>query len=285
MDWNFVKVYLAIYKTGSIQEAANKLRMSESTLFRHLNNYEKNMGKFFIRKNGSYDLTKLGLDLLPIAQQIESSFSKIDRQIYARDELGQQTVRITAPTSFSYGYFPKIIDELREHHPSIDIDLLVTNDTLCLNTRQADIAIRVTSSPPEHFIGKQVRKIEWGAYAGYGYLSKNGTPENIEELSKHRIIGGSGTLSKGKAFSWLDSKFRDNVLLRTDDLVAMFYLAEKNHGIALLPDEFNQGNLKRLFTVSEVGTNCLWVLTHTDLREVERVKLVSRYLADSLSKI
>lgn len=285
MDWNFIKVYLAVYREKTVADAAKSLGMSESTLFRHLTNNEKSTGKLFFRQNGRYVLTGLGEEILEPSVNIEKKFNDIDRKVFAHNEMGSSSVRITAPTSFSYGYFPDIIDELKSTHPEIDIELLVTNDTLCLNASQADIALRVIDSPPENFIGKKVREIKWGAYCGYEYLSKYGAPQSIKDLGNHRLIGASGRLAKSKAFSWVSATFPDSAVLSTDDLVAMFCLAEKNQGIAILPDEFNQGNIERLFTIDKIGTNSLWVLTHSDLRRVERVRVVARYLADALSKI
>lgn len=284
MDWNFVKLYLAIQQEGNIGDAAKVLNMSEPTLFRHLTAYEKQFGKLFTRKNGTYFVTELGESLLASSLQIQSLFGDVERAVAAQSEPSLSRVRITAPTSFSYGYLPAIIEKLKLDRPDIAVDLLVSNDTLCLNTRQADIAIRVTSSPPDNFIGSKVREISWGIYGGYGYLSKYGIPTSVNDLTQHRLIGGSGSLARGKAFSWLHKRLGSQITINTDDFVAMFYLAEKNHGLALLPDEFNQGNIKRLFTIDEIGTNSLWVLTHSDYRGVERVRAVARYLAEYLTE-
>lgn len=285
MDWNFIKIYLAVYREQTISGAAKSLDMSESTLSRHLASSEKNLGKLFIRQNGRYDLTNLGEEVLEYSLNVERNFDEIDKKILVRDELGSSSVRITAPTSFSYGYLPKILDDLKVMHPKINIELLVTNDTLNLNASQADIALRVTSSPPDNFIGKKVRDIKWGAFAGYGYLSKYGTPHSVEDLESHHLIGASGLLARNKAYIWLSTTFPGRTVLAADDLVAMFHLAEKNQGIAILPDEFDQGNMKRLFSIDAVASNNLWVLTHQDLRGVERVRVVARFLERALSEV
>lgn len=284
MDWNLIKLYLTLLEEKNISATAKKLDMSDSTLFRRLTNYEKEYGKLFIRKNGEYIASELGGALIGPARDAHRAFGDIERALAFQDSGGASRVRITAPTSFSYGYLPALIEKFKEERPDINVDLLVSNDALCLNTRQADIAVRVTSSPPDNFIGKKVRDIKWGVYGGYSYLSKYGTPTKLSELNEHKLIGGSGILSRGKAFTWLQRLYSANITINTDDLVAMFYLAQNNHGLALLPDEFDQGNIKRLFTVEEVGINSLWVLTHSDFRGVERVRAVARYLAGNLSK-
>ncbi len=285
MDWNLIKVYLTIRQEKTIASAAKSLGMSDSTLFRHLTNYEKEYGKLFIRKNGEYYATDLGEALLKPSLEIRDAIGYVERIIAAQNTSGASRVRITAPTSFSYGYLPALIERLKQERPDIEVDLLVSNDTLCLNTREADIAIRVTGAPPDNFIGTRVKKISWGLYGGYGYLSKYGSPASPAQLKGHKFIGCSGALSREKAFIWLQKHYGEGIVINTDDLVAMFYLAENNHGLALLPDEFNQGNIKRLFTLDEVEANNLWVLTHSDYRGVERVRVVARYLIENLCNI
>lgn len=285
MDWNFVKVYLAVLNEKSITAAATTLGMSDSTLFRHIANYEKEYGKLFVRKNGEWHPTTFGESLTRHAQAIKEGFGDVERLITAQDTTGISRIRITAPTSFSYGHLPRLLESLKEKRPDIDIDLLVSNDTLCLNTRQADVAIRVTSTPPDNFIGTKICDINWSIYGGYGYLSKHGSPKTISDLHHHKLIGASGHLVRGRSFSWLQKEFGAKFSICTDDLVAMLYLTENNHGLSLLPDEFNRGDVKRLFTVDELDTNSLWVLTHSDYRGVERVRAVAKYLAENLAKI
>lgn len=284
MDWNFIRLYLAVYGNESMSEAASKLKISESTLFRQLNNVEKVMGKMFIRQGRNYSLTELGEELLPLAKSVGNLFNEIDRKICGKDEKAEGTVRITAPTSFSYNYFPSLIENLHKIHPNINIELLVSNDLLNLSARQADIAVRVTNNPPEHFIGKEVKKIGWGVYAGYEYLVKHGTPNSICDLNKHNLIGASGKLLSTPAFAWLEDNLNSSISSRTDDLVAMRFIAETNNGVVLLPDEFNQGSLKKLFTFDECEDNKLWILTHPDMRNVKRISLVMQYLLRSLAK-
>lgn len=284
VDWNFIRVYLAVYREQTIVAAAKSLHMSESTLARHLASNEKSVGKLFVRQNGRYSLTGLGEEILESSLSIEKSFGEIDRNVLMRDELGAVSVRITAPTSFSYGHLPAILDELKQKHPDIHIELLVTNDALCLNTGKADVALRVTNAPPENYIGKKIGDIKWGAYAGHGYLAKYGSPRTTKDLEHHRLIGASGCLRKIRAFTWLSTTFPNGAAVFTDDLVAMSHLAERNQGIAILPDEFGFSDIKRLFTIGEIGSNSLWVLTHQDLRDVKRVRIVARYLAKALSR-
>lgn len=70
MDWNSLKVFLAIARSGSLSGAANDLVINHSTIFRRLNAFEEKIGgKLFERINNKYELTTLGHELLTLAQK------------------------------------------------------------------------------------------------------------------------------------------------------------------------------------------------------------------------
>ena len=54
-----------------------------------------------------------------------------------------------------------------------------------MTNRHADIAIRVTSKPPEHLVGREVRRIKWGLYTSQNYLDKFGQPKQTEDLEQY----------------------------------------------------------------------------------------------------
>jgi len=284
LDWNALKIFIAVAHSNSLVGAAESLGMSHSTVYRRLNEFEEQVGRLFERLNGRYELTEIGEEMLGHAQRISHSFADIEREIAGKDTQPKGTVRITAPSSFSYKELPKHLVELSKIHPDIQTELLVTNSELNMSNRLADIAIRVTPSPPEHLVGREVRRIKWGVYAASEYLLQQGRPEKLEDLQGHKIIGASGVLNSHPAFLWLDKHHAPNVISRCDDLVAMSYLSQSGLGLALLPDDLMLAGIERLFTFEQVKTNQLWVLTHPDLRKVERIKIVMRFLASALSE-
>ena len=59
----------------------------------------------------------------------------------------------------------------------------------------------------------------------------------------------------------------------------MASFVEKGKGLAVLPDDQHRLGIEKLFSFKLVKTSNLWLLTHPDLRHVERIKLVMQYLA------
>lgn len=284
MDWNYLKIFLAIVRRGSLSGAANELTVNHSTIFRRLNTFEDEIGtKLFERINNSYELTTMGHELLGLAQNIENSFDSIDRFIVGKDIQPKGIVKITAPNNIAYRYLPRYIAGFNLKYPDIKIELLVSNQELNMSNRQADIAVRATPSPPEHLIGRQISTLNWSVFGSNKYKEKFALPKDKSELKNHCLIGATGALCRLSAFTWLDKHFTNQIITRCDDLTAMSYLVEAGQGLAFLPDDQSRSELIKLFTVQESQPSNLWLLTHPDLRNIERIKLVMQHLSEAFS--
>ncbi|MDO6527147.1 LysR family transcriptional regulator [Motilimonas sp. 1_MG-2023] len=285
MDWNSLKVFLAIVRHGSLSSAATELAVNHSTIFRRLNAFEQEIGgQLFDRKNNHYELTALGHELLVLARNIEESFDSIDRHLVGKDIQPKGVVKLTAPNNIAYRYLPQYIAAFNRRYPEIHIEVLVSNQAFNMSNRQADIAIRATTTPPEHLVGRQVATLNWSVFASSKYQGQLALPKSCDGLAEHNLIGATGNMARLPAFKWQDKHYLDRITTRCDDLTAMSYLAEAGHGLALLPDDQARPELIKLFSIPALPPSKIWLLTHPDLRNVARIKLVMRYLTTCFAK-
>lgn len=286
MDWNALKVFIAVEQSGSLAGAARALGVNHSTVFRRLNAFEESLGgRLFERLNTGYRLTPLGEELREIANRIDGAFNDMERRIAGRDVQLKGRVRVTAPNNLAYHYLPRYLDRFRQSHPDIEVELLVSNLEVNMSSRQADIAVRaISSAPPEHLVGRKVCDIGWSLYAGAAYRDRFGLPDSIEQLPQHRLIGGAGVMRQLPAFCWLERHCPDSIVARCDDLVAISYLAEAGQGLALLPDDQQRPGLENVLPFPPGKVSHLWLLTHPDLRRVERIRRVMQHLAEAFQQ-
>ena len=287
MDWNALKVFLAIADSGSLSGAARELDVDQSTVFRRLNSFEEALGgRLFERFRHGYELTSMGEELRAIAKNIAGSFDDIERRVIGKDIQPRGKVRITAPNNIAYRYLPRYLSAFNRSYPDIQVELLVSNLEFNMNNRQADIAVRATAMPPEHLVGRQVREIGWSIYGGVAYQERYGVslPERIEQLKTHRLIGGCGVMGSLPAFTWLERNLAEQIVVRSDDMVAMSYFAEVGQGLAVLPDDQQRPGITRLFSFDHGHPSKLWILTHPDLRHAVRIKLLMQHLAEAFEE-
>lgn len=283
MDWNLVKVFLAVCETGSLVRAAKRLGLSHATVFRHISSLEAQMGtRLFERIKGRYVLTDAGQEMQAIGRGIEGRFEAIDRRVAGRDSAAEGTVRLTAPSSFAAGPLPSYLAQFRAAQPQIRVELLVSNAVLSMADRSADVALRVADEPPDDLWGRRVALIDWAVYAGAAYRDAHGTPQAARELGAHTFIAPAGALAAHPAFAALRPATPASVAC--DDLPTMAALAAAGHGLALLPDDAARPDLTRCFTYEAAPPNTLWVLTHADLRGVARIAMLMSFLGKAFAR-
>ena len=297
MDWNALRTFLAIARNGSLSGAARDMLVNHSTVFRRLNQFEEQVGtRLFERLNEGYRLTTAGEALLPKAEQISELFDGLERDLAGQDYQPRGTVRITAPYNIATHFLPRHLRAFNLLYPEIQVELIASNEAFNLSRREADIAVRATRKPPEHLIGRKVCTLGWGVYAQdssqltsqkagevQSQTARDQTcplPTNLDELQHHRLIGADGTMAQVAAFRWLDDHNPQQIVARSNDLLAMAALAKQGYGLALLPDDQLSLGLKRLFTFDPGGQSDFWLLCHPDLRGVERIRLLMAYLAE-----
>ncbi|GGB99116.1 LysR family transcriptional regulator [Marinobacterium zhoushanense] len=286
VDWNGLKSFLAIAESGSLSGAARDLGVNHSTMFRRLQSYEAELGgRLFDKIDNRYVLTQLGEELLDRGRQIASQFEEIERRIVGKDVLPRGRVRITAPYNIANRFLPRALAALRATYPQILIEVLSSNLEVNMNSRIADIAIRVTANPPEHLIGRKLVSIPWGIFASPSYLEGRETPFSLDALAEHRLIGGTGQMLNLPAFSWLEQHYPVQIATRCDELTAMSHFAEQGQGLAFLPMDQAREGIVCLGEFLPGKSSDLWLLTHPDLRRTERIRLVMEHLTGYFRQI
>lgn len=223
----------------------------------------------------------MGEELLITAKIIAARFDDMERHIVGKDIKPKGTVKITTPNNIVYRYLARYLTKFSRQYPDIQIELLISNLEFNMSNRQADIAVRATTNPPEHLVGRQIATIKWSVYTSKAYKNRYGSPSNVKQLNKHSLIGATGYMNQLATFIWLEKKFAQQISIRCDELTAMAAFAEAGHGLAILPDDQQRSGIIKLFTLEQQERSELWILTHPDLRHVERIKLVMKHLTSS----
>jgi ribose-phosphate pyrophosphokinase len=83
MNWDDLRIFLAIADKGSLAGAARQLRVNHSTVFRRLNAIEDDLKvRLFERLPRGYVLTAAGEEMTVAARRVEADVADIERQNY-----------------------------------------------------------------------------------------------------------------------------------------------------------------------------------------------------------
>jgi len=275
MEWSDVKYYLAVMREGSVTQAGKALGVNHTTVSRRIVAFEKKLNvRLFDRLPTGYKATEAADKIFNHALQMEESALSIDREILGGDNELRGSLRLTIETYVASRLLFPYLAEFRRRYPFIELQIQSSSDLSNLNFREADIAIRLTPSPPDNLVGKKICMMGHGIYASKNYL------DNFIEIKDSKVdlvLWGS----EQEKPVWSKAPFADSrVAVRVDTAGNMLAAIKGGLGLARLPCYLAEGEetisqLPIALTPSNWG---LWVLSHPDLRDTARVRVCREFL-------
>ncbi len=279
LDWGDYRIVLAIAEAGSLTGAAKPLSTSHPTLFRRINAVEKKIGvRLFERLRTGYRPTAAGEEIIATARRITELTRDTERRLAGADLRPSGHVRITTTDSLLFGLLAPALAGLRETEPDITLEINVSNDISDLAFREADIAIRPTSAPDPHLVGRKLGLIRQAVYAPSAMAADARARGDLHESP---WIGPSRSLAYPALHGWMAAQGY-NKLCRSwsDSVLGQHAAARAGAGIAVLPAYLAEADpaLTRIGPMITALDVELWMLIHPDLRHTTRIRAVTDYL-------
>ncbi|VIO72383.1 HTH-type transcriptional regulator PgrR [Bradyrhizobium ivorense] len=283
LDWNDLRLVLAIAREASLSGAARRLGVTHSTVFRRLGAIEKAIGtRLFERFRDGYAPTPAGESAAASAARLEDEVLALERKLAGQDLKPSGPVRITTTDTLGT-VLMRHLPALRAAHPDIHPEIVIANAMANLTRREAEIAIRPTPSPSELLVGRRVADITHAVYGSRTYLARH----DDKDFSAHDWIGLDDALAGTVIAGWMRENLRNvRVTCRVDALPALRDAAAAGLGLALLPCYVGDlaPGLRRV-TPKPLAEprSALWLLTHDDLKRTARIRATLDFLAKALA--
>lgn len=284
LEWNDLHLVLAVCREGTLSGAARLLNVNHSTVFRRIGAIEKKLGvRLFERLNTGYMMTEASEAILESGERIEDEVHGLSRKLIGRDLHLSGVLRVAVPDALLINLLMPHLGLFSQRYPQIQLELVISNNYLNLSKREADIAIRVTQSPPETVLARHVCAMMTTLYASTEYLAR----QSDEAIENHRWLMPDENLANLPITKWLGRKYpKATVVLRCNTLLGLHEAVVQGLGVASLPCFLADPNskLNRILPPPDDLTSELWLLTHPDLRRTARVRVLMDFLVESLEK-
>ena len=257
LDWDDVRVFLAVMRSTSLREAADRLCVSHPTVRRRLNTLEERLRvRLFDRRSDGLQATPDALDLLPAAQEAERAIEEMSRRAHASDPKLRGPLRVTLPDILATHLLMPDLKDFCLRWPQVDLHIDVGYDLADLSKRQADVAIRVMRHGTFPDPGLAGRKAATSYRATYG--------------EGDAWIGWEG----GERDSWWikESPFPDlPVRGAINHVTVQLAACRAGMGVSMLPCYIADRYLPQ--RSKPQAAYDIWVLVHPDLRRNPRLRL------------
>lgn len=286
MNWDDVRLFLALARFGSARAAATELGISHSTIARRAESLEAGLGtRLFDRDVGGYRLTGAGEAMLSSASRAEDALLGAERQLQGRDaELSGEVRLTTSDIIATHLLMPETVEFVRQYR-DIDLEILISHDLFDLGRREADIAIRFMGSnrrPPDYLVGRKLVTAASCYYASDDYLSQHDLTANNTEA---RWIGWTDDL---RFPEWVTKSPFPHIPARgkIDHAGTQVEAARAGMGLTALPcfvgDRIN--GLRRVPDCGPYFDYDIWLLSHPDLRDAARLRAFRAFVVGLFEK-
>jgi DNA-binding transcriptional LysR family regulator len=288
MEWDDLKHFLAVTRTGSLTRAASMLRMSLATMSRRIAGLEHRLGvRLFERKRGSYQLTECGEVVRQKAEEIEVAIFSVELQVLGRDRRTSGKVRVTTGDDIAAAIIAPRLAEFGARYPDISLEIVARFEVTNLARREADIGLRTVAPTKGDFLVRHAGWWNLGLYAARGYAEANDLRPGASNLSnvdiitwdaEHAILGGGPWFKKHAPAA--------RIVLSANSRLIQQAACKAGIGVAVLPcvAADRDPELIQLLSPKEVVSTKLWLVVHRDLARTARVRAVLDFLADIAPK-
>lgn len=284
MRWDDLQVVLAITETGSLSGAGRRLWVSHATVFRRLQDLEQRLGvRLFERSRSGYVPTGAGEDLASVAGRVQQDVHSAERRIAGRDLRLSGSIRVTTTDTLFAGLLAPLFNDFQEWYPDISLEVVISNQQYSLSRREADVAIRPTTNPPETLVGRRVTNIMQAVYGRSLFWKGVNVPVTLDSLSDEHWIAPDTHMGEAALEHWMSGR---PTAYRVDSMLGMQMAVRAGSGVAVLPGylaDYDETLVRLSDPIPELTTS-LWLLTHPDLRRVARIRAFLDAMGDGVRR-
>lgn len=283
MNWDDVRIFLAVARAGQILAAARKLGVNHATVGRRVSALEEALQtRLLIRRTNGCELTPEGEMLLVAAERMETEMLAAQANAGNVDAALAGTVRIGAPDGFGVSFLAPRLGALIASHPALKIQLVPVPRAFSLSQREADIAITIERPVEGRLISAKLTDYTLGVYASRRYLAENGVPASIDALKGHRLIGYVEDLLFTPSLNFSHEVFKGaDTAFEISSAIGQTEAVRSGAGIGILHDYVARGDEALVRILPEVTlSRSYWTIIHESARELARVRAVVGFLQE-----
>ncbi len=277
MDWDNLRIFLAIARVGQILAAAKVLHLNHATVARRLDALEESLGvKLFERRTTGTVLTVAGESLLTRVERMESELLQADAALPTTGNAVSGIVRVGAPDGFGTFHLAAELARLANQHHGLTIQLVPLPRTFSLSRREADIVVTIERPKLGKAIIKKLTDYSLSVYAAKSYLARTGIIRERSDLEDRLFITYVEDIAYSRA---LDYTSELGKLMKRHyecgSVVAQMEAVRAGEGIGILHDYAAAlyPDLVRILPDMRFSRT-YWLMSHPDTHDTRRVAMV-----------
>ena len=285
MDWDNLRFFVELARTGTLAGAARRLGVEHTTVSRRIQALEKQMGVvLFAREAGGHRLAEAGRQLLPAVEAMEAAVLGVERAAPAPGGGPTGLVRVGATEGFGTVILAPHLAQLTLKHPQLSIDLLALPRMVHLSRREADIVISLERPTRGSVIVARLADYVLHLYGQRDYLAHSPAIAQRADLAHHAFVSYVDDLLFTKELQFLDQLYQpERFAFRSTSITAQYEAVRAGAGLAVLPAFLADGDplLERVLPHEARFTRTFWMSMPAEGKHLARMQAVWEFLKDT----
>ena len=285
MNWDDVRVFLAVARAGQFVAAARSLKVDHATVGRRISALEKDLNVRLVdRRTTGVLLTGAGTRFLASAERMETSFLQAQSELTDQNVELSGTVRVGAPDGLAAYYLASRFAAFTERHHAITIQLVPVPQVGPLSRREVDIAVVLEKPEAGRFVARKLTDYAIGLFASAGYLARHPAPRCRGDLAANTLVGYVEEFNYSPALDYVTELYGAvPIRFQCASAVGQLEAVRAGVGIGALHGFIARRHPELVHVLPESGaTRSYWLVEHEDTRGIGRIRAVHDFLVDAV---
>jgi DNA-binding transcriptional LysR family regulator len=290
MDWDDLRVFLAVVRQESLSGAGRILKIDPATVGRRITRLEQaTHSRLFTKGPQGYVLTEEGARLQTHAERVESAMQgATDALSGAKSGAGgiSGQIRIGAPDGCANYLLPQVLAAICDANPGLEVQIVALPRVFNLSKREADMAIGVSRPTAGRLTVQKLTDYRLHLAASNSYLGLHGTPETRDDLRGHRMIGYIPDMIFDSELDYLAEVGAPPVSLASNSVSVQLNWLRSGAGIGVAHDFAlpSAPELVRIMPDQISLTRAFWLIRHEGDARVDRLNRFATALTDGVRR-
>ncbi len=270
MDWDDLRVFLAVARTESLSGAGRRLKIDPATVGRRIARLEDGIGvRLFSKSPQGYGLTDEGSRLIAHAERAEAAAMAAESLSGPEGLTGQ--IRLGAPDGCANYLLPQVIARICDANPGLEVQVVALPRVFNLSKREADMAIAVSRPEAGRLTVQKLTDYQLHLAASRAYLAAH--PVVADRLQDHRFVGYIPDLIFDKELDYLSRIGAPPVTFSSNSVSVQLNFLRQGAGLGVVHDFALPAapEVIRVLPDQISLTRAFWLIRHADDGRVARL--------------
>ena len=281
MDWDDLRIFLAVARSESLSGAGRRLQIDPATVGRRIARLEDAMtARLFVKTPQGYSLTETGTRLLSHAERMETNVSEAGEALSGPEGMTGQ-IRLGAPDGCANYLLPQVVTRICDANPGLEVQIVALPRVFNLSKREADMAIGVSRPNAGRLTVQKLTDYRLHLAASHEYLAKHPPIQGPADLQGHRMIGYIADMIFDKELDYLAEIGAAAPSLASNSVSVQLNFLRHGAGIGVVHGFALPAapELVRVLPEAINLTRSFWLIRHADDGRVQRLNRFAAQLS------